>query len=212
MSLAMRELFQIQLRAILRASAFGPVRILLPMLSRVEEVAQARDLIAQSREQLRQSGVRVDSEVEVGGMIETPAAALLTREMAAHLDFISIGSNDLIQYLLAVDRQDELVSHLFNAASRPVVETLSRIVRDARAAGRAAQMCGELAGDPEYSPLLLGLGIREFSLPPGQIAGVKAALVRTHAGKCRAQVDAFLETPGAEDGQALLRSLAALRH
>ncbi len=212
MSLAMRELFQIQLRAILRASAFGPVRILLPMLSRVEEVAQARDLIAQSREQLRQSGVRVDPEVEVGGMIETPAAALLTREMAAHLDFISIGSNDLIQYLLAVDRQDELVSHLFNAASRPVVETLSRIVRGARAAGRAAQMCGELAGDPEYIPLLLGLGIREFSLPPGQIAGVKAALVRTHAGKCRAQVDAFLETPGAEDGQALLRSLAALRH
>jgi len=208
MSLAMRELFQVQLRAILRASVHGPVRILLPMLSRLEEVEQARDLIARSREQLQQSGIRPDPDIEVGGMIETPAAAMLTREMAAQLDFISIGSNDLIQYLLAVDRQDELVSHLFKPASRPVVEMLSRIVRAARAAGRPAQICGELAGDPEYVALLLGLGISEFSMPPGQIAAVKAALVRAHAGTCRETVTEFLEDRDAPDGASLLSRLA----
>ncbi len=211
MSLAMRELFQIQLRAILRASALGPVSILLPMLSRVEEIEQARELIAQSLEQLQQSGIRPDAGIQVGGMIETPAAALLTREMAAQLDFISIGSNDLIQYLLAVDRQDELVSHLFNAATRPVIETLARIARDARAAQCSAQICGELAGDPQYIPLLLGLGIDEFSMPPGQIAAVKATLVRTHAGKCREMLEAFLQNPQAMDGPALLQELAAIR-
>jgi len=211
MSLAMRELFQIQLRAILRASALGPVSILLPMLSRVEEIEQARKLIAQSLGQLQQSGIRPDAGIQVGGMIETPAAALMTHEMGAQLDFISIGSNDLIQYLLAVDRQDELVSHLFNAASRPVIETLARIIRDARAAQCSAQICGELAGDPKYIPLLLGLGIDEFSMPPGQIAAVKATLVRTHAGKCREMVDAFLENRQAMDGSILLQELAAIR-
>ena len=211
MSLAMRDLFQVQLRAILRASALGPVSILLPMLSRVEEIEQARELIAQSLEQLQQSGIRPDAGIQVGGMIETPAAALLTREMAAQLDFISIGSNDLIQYLLAVDRQDELVSHLFNAATRPVIETLARIARDARAAQCSAQICGELAGDPQYIPLLLGLGIDEFSMPPGQIAAVKATLVRTHAGKCREMVEAFLENPQAMDGPTLLQELATIR-
>lgn len=211
MSLAMRELFQVQLRAILRASAHGPVRILLPMLSRIDEIVQARELIALSREQVQRAGIQPDPEIEVGGMIETPAAALLTREMAAQLDFISIGSNDLIQYVLAVDRQDELVSHLFDPASRPVIEMLSRIVRGARAAGRPAQICGELAGDPEYIPLLLGLGIGEFSMPPGQIAAIKAVLVRTHAGRCRERMAAFLEAPDAPDGRALLSQLATVR-
>ncbi|MEX0915697.1 MAG: phosphoenolpyruvate--protein phosphotransferase [Wenzhouxiangellaceae bacterium] len=211
MSLAMREHFQTQLRAILRASAHGQVRILLPMLSRVEEVEQARELIAQCREQLHERGIRADPEIEVGGMIETPAAAILTRQIAAQLDFISIGSNDLIQYVLAVDRQDELVSHLFDPASRAVIEMLATIVRGARAAGRPVQICGELAGDPDYAGLLIGLGIREFSLPPGHIATVKAALLRTHAGKCRARVETFLDEPGGPDGRALLADLAALR-
>lgn len=211
MSLAMREYFQTQLRAILRASAHGQVRILLPMLSRVEEVEQARELIAQCREQLHERGIRADPEIEVGGMIETPAAAILTRQIAAQLDFISIGSNDLIQYVLAVDRQDELVSHLFDPSSRAVIEMLAMIVRGARAAGRPLQICGELAGDPDYAGLLLGLGISEFSLPPGHIATVKAALLRTHAGRCRARVARFLDEPDGPDGRTLLADLAALR-
>ena len=210
MSLAMRELFQVQLRAILRASMHGPVRVLLPMLTRIEEVEQAREAIVQSREQLQRAGLRPDPEIQVGGMVETPAAALLARQIAGQLDFISIGSNDLIQYVLAVDRQDELVSHLFEPSGRAVIEMLSRIVRGTRAAGRSVQICGELAGDPEYIPLLLGLGISEFSLPPGQIATVKAALVRAHATRCRERVDAFLDDSRAVDGRALLQELAAL--
>ena len=211
MSLAMQDKFQSQVRAMLRASVYGPVRILLPMLSRIEEVERARELITQAREQLQQRGIRPDSEIEVGGMIETPAAALLTRQFAAVLDFISIGTNDLIQYVLAVDRQDELVSHLFDPSSRAVIEMLATIVRGARAAGRSAQICGELAGDPDYAGLLLGLGITEFSLPPGQLAAVKAALLRTDAGKCRECVTAFLADPENINGRALLSDLARFR-
>ncbi|MDT8450722.1 MAG: phosphoenolpyruvate--protein phosphotransferase [Wenzhouxiangellaceae bacterium] len=209
MSLAVQEYFQTQIRAILRASVHGPVRILLPMLTRLDEVEQARDLIAHCRGQLVARGIRPDPETQVGGMIETPAAALLVRAMAARLDFISIGSNDLIQYLLAVDRQDELVSHLFDPAHRAVIETLARIVRGAHAAGRGVQICGELAGDPAYAPLLLGLGVTEFSLPPAQLAAVKATLVRTDAGKCRERVERFL-ADGDEggSGEELIRDLA----
>lgn len=208
MSLAVQEYFQTQIRAILRASVHGPVRILLPMLTRIDEVDRARELIARCREQLVARGVRPDPETQVGGMIETPAAALLVRQMAARLDFISIGSNDLIQYLLAVDRQDELVSHLFDPAHRAVIETLARIVRGARQAGRGVQICGELAGDPAYAPVLLGLGITEFSLPPGQLAAVKAVLVRTDAGKCRECIERFL-ADGDEGGSGddLIREL-----
>lgn len=211
MSLSMQEHFRTQLRAILRASVHGPVRILLPMLSRIDEVGQAREQIARAREELHQRGIRADPEVPVGGMIETPAAALMTRQIAASLDFVSIGSNDLIQYLLAVDRQDELVSHLFDPASRAVIEMLATIVRGARAADRPLQICGELAGDPDYAGLLLGLGITEFSLPPGQLAMVKATLVRTDAGKCRARVKRFLDEPDGPDGAALLAELAEFR-
>ena len=211
MSLAMQDNFQTQIRAIQRASAHGPVRILLPMLSRVEEVQRARDLITQSREQLQARGIHPSPEIEVGGMIETPAAAILSRQLADVLDFISIGTNDLIQYVLAVDRQDELVSHLFDPANRAVIEMLATVVRGARTAGRSIQICGELAGDPEYTGLLLGLGITEFSLPPGQLAGVKAALVRTDAGKCRDRVAAYLADPKAIDGRELLSDLTSFR-
>jgi phosphotransferase system enzyme I (PtsI) len=193
LSLAMQEMFQVQIRAILRASVHGPVRILLPMLSRVDEVRRTRELIARCREQLAAEGVRADPELEIGGMIETPAAALLADALAAELDFLSIGSNDLIQYLLAVDRQDELVSHLFDPSSRAVIETLGRIVDAARSAARPVQLCGELASDPAYAAVLIGLGLTEFSVPAGQLATVKAALIRLDAAACRARLRHFLD-------------------
>jgi phosphotransferase system enzyme I (PtsI) len=171
----------------------GPVRILLPMLSRVDEVRRTRELIARCREQLAAEGVRADPELEIGGMIETPAAALLADALAAELDFLSIGSNDLIQYLLAVDRQDELVSHLFDPSSRAVIETLGRIVDAARSAARPVQLCGELASDPAYAAVLIGLGLTEFSVPAGQLATVKAALIRLDAAACRARLRHFLD-------------------
>jgi phosphotransferase system enzyme I (PtsI) len=200
----MREPFSAQLRAILRASAHGPVRILLPMLSHIDEIRQARELIATCRDQLRASGRRCDPEIEIGGMIETPAAALMTRAFAAELDFVSIGSNDLIQYLLAVDRQDELVTHLFDPASRAVVETLATIVDGAARAGRPVQLCGELAGDSAFAGLLVGLGLTELSMPPGQLAGVKAELLGLDASAARALVRDWLCDPAWTSGRDLL--------
>ncbi len=207
MSLAMREHFCTQLRAILRASAHGPVRILLPMLSRISEVREARELIVDCREALRRRGLSVDPDIEVGGMIETPAAALMAEQFAAELDFVSIGTNDLTQYVLAVDRQDELVSHLFDPSSRAVIELLALIVRGAGRAGRPLQICGELAGDPGYAALLLGLGIREFSVPPGNIPAVKAALVRADAERARRRVAEFLDDTSRCSVASLLKQL-----
>lgn len=211
MSLAMREPFSAQLRAILRASAHGPVRILLPMLSHIDEIRQARELVATCRDQLRASGQRCDPEIEIGGMIETPAAALMTRAFAAELDFVSIGSNDLIQYLLAVDRQDELVTHLFDPSSRAVVETLAAIVDGAARAGRPVQLCGELAGDSAFAGLLVGLGLTELSMPPGQLAGVKSELLGLDASAARALVRDWLSDPAWTSGRDLLEALARLR-
>jgi len=192
MSLAMREQFRVQLRAILRASAHGPVRILLPMLSRVSEIREARELIVGCRDDLRTRGLQVDPDIQVGGMVETPAAALMAEAFASELDFVSIGTNDLTQYVLAVDRQDELVSHLFDPTSRAVIELLAMVVRGAARAGRPVQICGELAADPGNATLLLGLGIREFSIPPGDIPAVKAALVQASAQRAEAHVAEFL--------------------
>ena len=210
MSLAMQESFQTQIRAILRASVHGPVRILLPMLTSVDEIRQARLLIAQCREQLHSRGIRPDPDLQIGGMIETPAAALMAEQLARELDFISIGTNDLVQYVLAVDRQDELVSHLFKPAHRAVVELLHRIVQAAHRVDRPVQVCGEMAGDPKYIRLLLGLGMTEFSLPPVHLAAVKADLIQADAGRCRETVRQYLDLATGEDetGQMLLAALA----
>ncbi|MDT8409973.1 MAG: phosphoenolpyruvate--protein phosphotransferase [Wenzhouxiangellaceae bacterium] len=210
MSLAMREHFQTQIRAILRASVHGPVRILLPMLTGLDEVRQARELISACREQLQARGIRPDPEVQVGGMIETPAAAMMTEQLAGALDFLSIGTNDLVQYMLAVDRQDELVSHLFDPLHRAVIEMLAGIVAGAGRAGRPVQICGELAGDPKYAALLIGLGISQFSLPPGHLAAVKARLVQTSAQQCREQVAAFLADKNQQTAAALVVRLEGL--
>ena len=208
MSLAMTEYFQAQVRAILRASRHGPVRILLPMLTGIEEVRQARQLIAACADQLRSHGLRPDPEVPVGGMIETPAAALITHRLVHELDFLSIGTNDLIQYVLAVDRQDELVSHLYEPTHPAVLNLIDRVVRAAAGARRRLEVCGEMAGDPVYVRLLLGLGVVEFSMPPAHLPEIKAVLRQSHAGRCRELVSAYLEGPESFPGAELLARLA----
>ncbi len=208
MSLAMSELFEIQLRAILRASVHGPVRVLLPMLTRLDELAAARERIAAVRQQLEGEGVAVDPELQIGGMIETPAAALQAERFASALDFLSIGTNDLVQYVLAVDRQDERVSHLFDPASRAVIDLIAGVVGGAARHQRPVQVCGEMAGDPRYVALLMGLGVREFSMPPGQLAAVKAALTGLDAAACRDEVESFLQVDESDSVGALLDRLA----
>ncbi|MDZ7791363.1 MAG: phosphoenolpyruvate--protein phosphotransferase [Xanthomonadales bacterium] len=206
LSLSVTDLFREQLRAILRASVEGPVRILLPMLTSIEEIVQARQLIAECREALRSEGLAIDPELPVGGMIETPAAALNVDAMATELDFLSIGTNDLIQYVLAIDRQDELVSYLYDPAHPAIIELLARIVEAGQRHKLDVVVCGELAGDERAARLLLGLGVTQFSMPPAYVAPVKKSLIEASADRCRDIVDRF-RTRGGQQGAALLDKL-----
>ena len=162
-------MFLTQLRAILRASHYGTIKLLIPMLAHAIEIDQTLAMIEQAKEQLREQGVKFDPAIAVGGMIEIPAAALALPLFVQQLDFLSIGTNDLIQYTLAIDRADDAVAHLYDPL-HPAVLTCSRttIARRARPAMPVA-VCGEMAGDLQLTRLLLGMGLREFSMHPAQL-------------------------------------------
>ena len=167
------ELFLPQLRALLRASALGPLRIMLPMLSSVDEVRQVRALIASTQRQLRRDGLAFDPEVPLGGMIEVPAAALICEPLARELDFLSIGTNDLIQYTLAIDRMDEEVTYLYDPTHPALLQLIRNILRAGAETGTPVSMCGEMAGETQYTRLLLGLGLTRFSMQPSALLPVK---------------------------------------
>jgi phosphotransferase system enzyme I (PtsI) len=171
--LAEPRLFLTQLRAILRASHHGPVKILIPMLASVSEIDQTLALIAQAKETLREQGVPFDSGIEVGGMIEIPAAVLAISAFLAKLDFVSIGTNDLIQYTLAVDRADEAVSHLYDPLHPAVLKLIAMAITSAGRARVPIAVCGEMAGEPQLTRLLLGLGLRNFSMHPAHLLAIK---------------------------------------
>lgn len=171
-----RELFMQQLRAILRASADGDVRILIPMICSIREVERARIMIEDAKSQLSASGIPYNHDVKVGVMIEVPSAAITTDIIARACDFVSIGTNDLIQYLLAVDRVNEMVAHLYEPTHPAVVRTLNMIVSAAHSAGIPVCVCGELAADPTFAPLLLGMGVDEFSMSPKSVSEIKFLL------------------------------------
>ncbi len=212
LSLAVTELFREQIRAMLRASVEGPVQILLPMLTSPVEIRQARAIIDQCRLELTGRGVAVDPGVALGGMIETPAAALDVDRLAAELDFLSIGTNDLIQYVLAIDRQDELVSYLYDPAHPGLLELIERIVEAGRRHSCPVTVCGELAADEKAARMLLGLGVTQFSLPPANLLSVKKSLIEAHASQTRRLIKSFREghMPGAS-GQDLLNALTVPR-
>ncbi|MBK9131725.1 MAG: phosphoenolpyruvate--protein phosphotransferase [Gammaproteobacteria bacterium] len=169
-------MFSPQVRAILRVSAHGPVRMLVPMLSGAGEMLQVLRLIAEEKKALEREGVRFDPSLPVGGMIEVPAAALAADTLARHLDFFSIGTNDLIQYTLAVDRLDEEVNYLYDPLHPAILRLIQLTIRAGRRAGIPVAMCGEMAGDPDYTRLLLGLGLREFSMVPATLLEVKRVI------------------------------------
>jgi phosphotransferase system enzyme I (PtsI) len=166
-------LFRPQLRAILRAASLGPVQIMLPMLTTVWEALHVRALIEDVSRELVAEGVAHDPAVPVGAMIEVPAAALAVADFARELDFLSIGTNDLIQYTLAIDRVDDAVAYLYDPLHPAVVQLLQRVISAGREAGIPVSMCGEMAGDPVHVPLLAGLGLRQFSMQPGALLAVK---------------------------------------
>ncbi|HMC13595.1 MAG TPA: phosphoenolpyruvate--protein phosphotransferase [Gallionellaceae bacterium] len=180
LSLAEPQLFRTQLRALLRASHYGNVKILVPMLSSVSEINQTLQFIANVKQNLDEDGIAYNRNVPVGGMIEIPAAALALNVFIRKLDFLSIGTNDLIQYTLAIDRTDEEVAHLYDPLHPAVLHLLAHVISSSNKAGVPISVCGEMAGELDYTRLLLGLGLRQFSMHPSQLLGVKQRVLTTN--------------------------------
>jgi phosphotransferase system enzyme I (PtsI) len=201
------ELFRPQIRAILRASAKGPARIMIPMLSSASELKEMLELIDDLKQELTQEGTAFDPEIPVGGMIEVPAAALSATLFARKLDFLSIGTNDLIQYTLAIDRVDDAVTYLYDPL-HPAVLRLVRMVIDAgRQYGVPVSMCGEMAGDVRYTRLLLGMGLNEFSVPPTALLEVKEVIKQSRIGSFEPLVGEILSSDDPVEIAALVGAL-----
>jgi phosphoenolpyruvate-protein phosphotransferase (PTS system enzyme I) len=179
--LCLREpgLFRAQLRAILRASAFGPMRMMVPMLATIQELRQVQDHLREVQQDLLREGLEFDPEMPVGGMIEVPAAALCADAFAEALDFLSIGTNDLIQYTMAIDRGNEEVSYLYDPTNPGVLRLIDGVIAAGARHGTAVAMCGEMAGDLRYIKLLLALGLRSFSVHPAALLEVKRVISQT---------------------------------
>lgn len=177
--LAEPQMFHIQLRALLRASAFGNIKILIPMLSSLTELRQTLLLIERAKQSLRLQKITFNNEIEVGGMIEIPAAALCAEAFAKELDFLSIGTNDLIQYSLAIDRTDDSVSHLYNPLHPAILQLIEITLKAGQKLGKKVSVCGEMAGDSKLTRLLLGLGLRQFSMHPSHILSVKHQVLQS---------------------------------
>jgi phosphotransferase system enzyme I (PtsI) len=207
-SLAEPDVFLEQLRAILRAAEHGPVRLLIPMLAHGHEVDQTLRLIAQARGQLAERLRRQMPPVPVGGMIEVPAAALTAPFFARRLDFLSIGTNDLVQYTLAIDRADHAVASLYDPFHPAVLQLVSQTIRAAERAGKPVSVCGEMAGDLEATRLLIGMGLRVFSMHPASLLRIKREILRCDAGRLRTRVSRLL---AADDPARVQAGLERLR-
>jgi len=192
-SLSEPSMFRQQLRAILRASAFGKVKLLVPMVAHISEIKLLFEALARAKQQLIDAG-RAFGNVEVGAMIEIPAAVLILPAVLQRFDFVSIGTNDLIQYTLAIDRADEAVAHLYDPWHPAVLQLIARTIREARQRDRGVSVCGEMAGDPAFTELLLAMGLRSFSMHPSRIAAVKQRVLRTDASRLAGRVEGVLQS------------------
>jgi phosphotransferase system enzyme I (PtsI) len=208
-SLSEPQMFLTQLRAILRASAFGQVKILIPMLAHAQEIDQTLDLIREAKRQLDDAGLVYDPNVRVGAMIEIPAAAIALPLFLKRLDFLSIGTNDLIQYTLAIDRADNAVAHLYDPLHPAVLHLIALTLREAKRAGVPVSVCGEMAGDPTLTRLLLGMGLTEFSMHPSQLLVVKQEVLRSSLKTLEKPVADVLASFEPEEVQAALKRVAA---
>ncbi|MDA0275514.1 MAG: phosphoenolpyruvate--protein phosphotransferase [Proteobacteria bacterium] len=207
--LAEPQIFLGQLRAILRASKFGRIKILLPMLAHAHEIAQALALVKQARQQLDDKGLAYGTEVEVGGMIEIPAAALALPMFIKKLDFLSLGTNDLIQYTLAIDRTDDAVAHLYDPLHPAVLHLIAHVIQAANRAGTPVAVCGEMAGEPTLTRLLLGFGLRNFSMHPAQLLAIKERVLRTNLAEAQPQAQRMLRQSDPTKARELLAKLNA---
>ena len=207
--LAEPHMFLTQLRAILRASHYGKVRILLPMLAHVHEIEQTLALIRQAKQQLDERGEPYERDIEVGGMIEIPAAALALPMFMRRLNFLSIGTNDLIQYTLAIDRTDDSVAHLYDPLHPAVLTLVANTIQTATRGGVPVAVCGEMAGDLQLTRLLLGLGLRNFSMHPSQLLPIKERILRTNLAEVQTHAQRVLRATDPAKTRELLTELNA---
>jgi len=194
-----KEILHAQLRAILRASSFGKLRIMFPMIISVEEVRILKGELELLKAQLREEGKSFDETIEVGIMVETPASAVIARHLAKEVDFFSIGTNDLTQYTLAVDRGNDLISHLYNPMTPSVLGLIKQVIDASHAEGKWTGMCGELAGDERATLLLLGMGLDEFSMSAISIPSIKKIIRNTNFEDAKALAEQALDQPTADD-------------
>ena len=207
--LAEPQMFLTQLRAILRASHYGTIRLLIPMLAHAHEIEQALAMIAQAKQFLDEQNIPYDRGIQVGGMIEVPAAALALGVFVRKLNFLSIGTNDLIQYTLAIDRTDDSVSHLYNPLHPAVLHLIAHTIRTGARMHIPVAVCGEMAGDVMLTRLLLGFGLRQFSMHPANLLTIKQQVLKSDLGDLGRLASSMLRADDPEKAKRLLEKLNA---
>lgn len=198
-----------QLRAILRASSKGPVNLMFPMLTNTLEISQCLDLVDSVKASLEKKGLKFDDNIKIGGMIEVPGAAMAADQFASRLDFLSIGTNDLIQYTLAIDRIDDEVDYLYDPLHPAVLRLIKLVIDAGQAADIPVGLCGEMAGDSRYVRLLAGLGLTQFSLPPNQLLEVKRVLISANCKKLKKLALKMIDCPDRDQQQKILAKINA---
>lgn len=194
-----RDIFKTQLRALLRASAYGNIKIMFPMISNIQEVREAKRILEEAKEELRKENIPFNEDIEVGIMVEIPSVAIHSDIFAREVDFFSIGTNDLIQYTLAVDRGNQEISHLYNQYDPAVLRLIKMTIDNGHKAGIWVGMCGEAAGDEKLIPVLLGMGLDEFSMNPASILKARYIISNTSKKEVEGMLDEILSLPTAED-------------
>jgi phosphotransferase system enzyme I (PtsI) len=207
--LAEPQMFNTQLRAILRASHYGKINILIPMLCSLPEINQTLQAIDIARQQLDDAKIPYDRHIKIGSMIEIPAAAIALGAFIKKLDFLSIGTNDLIQYTLAIDRADDAVAHLYDPLHPAVLQLISHVIKTANKVGVPVAVCGEMAGEVDLTRLLLGLGLREFSMHPANMLAVKQRILKTSLSDVGALAQRIVNTDDPDKQRSLLEKLNA---
>ena len=201
------QLFNIQLRAILRASRFGKIKMLIPMLSSLSELRQTKLLIERAKRSLSNEKILYNNNIKIGGMIEVPAVAINAEVFAQELDFLSIGTNDLIQYTLAIDRTDDRVSHLYNSLHPAILKLIDITIKAGKKHNKEVSICGEMAGDSRLTKFLLGMGLRHFSMHPSRILGVKKQVLNSNTQRLKLWSAKILKTKESENIETLIQKI-----
>lgn len=205
-----KDIFRVQLRALLRASVFGNLKIMFPMIATLEEFRQAKSILMEEKDNLKNEGIEVSDEIEVGIMVEIPSTAVTARQFAKEVDFFSIGTNDLIQYTMAADRMNERVSYLYQPYHPAILNLVNNVIEAAHAEEKWVGMCGEMAGDPIAIPILLGLGLDEFSMSATSILPARAQIKELSKNTLATYKDQLLSMSTAKEVEAFVKEIAVL--